>query len=144
MLVDLLTGDAGLDHAIEILGVDRQHFVHVAEIDRDAAEGRVHMTFERGAGAERNHRHAAGGAEPHHLGNFGLGLGEQHGVGRLALEPSQRVGVLLTQRLTEREAVAEARGKLGEERPFALRGEAALTVGHDCGHGPTYKVLRRD
>ena len=31
----------------------------------------------------------------HHLGDLGLGLSEQHRVGRLALEPSQRVGMLL-------------------------------------------------
>ncbi len=37
MLVELLAGDAGLDHAIEILGVNGKDAVHVAEIEADAA-----------------------------------------------------------------------------------------------------------
>ena len=38
MLVELLARDAGLDHAVEVLGMDGEHPVHVAEVDRDAAE----------------------------------------------------------------------------------------------------------
>ena len=49
-----------------------------------AAERRVDVTFERGAGAERDDRHAGLGAEPHHVGDLFRGLGEQHRVGRLA------------------------------------------------------------
>ena len=53
MLVELLAGDARLDHAVEILGMDRDDAVHPAGVDRDAAERRVDMALERGAGAER-------------------------------------------------------------------------------------------
>ena len=45
------------------------------------------------------------------LGDLGFALGEQDGVGRLALEPGERIGVLLAQRLAERETLAEARGQ---------------------------------
>ena len=58
VLVERLAGDAGLDHAVEILGVHLEHLVHVAEVDRHAALRRVDMAFERGADAERNDRHA--------------------------------------------------------------------------------------
>ncbi len=70
------------------------------------------------------------------VGDLGFGLGEQDGVGRLALEPGERVGVLLAKRLAQREALAEARGKVGEERRLALRRGAFLSFGHDYGHGP--------
>jgi hypothetical protein len=53
MLVELLARDPGLDDAIEILGVNREHAVHVAEIERDAAARRVDLAFQRSAGAER-------------------------------------------------------------------------------------------
>ena len=71
-------------------------------------------------------RHAGLGAERHELGDLGFALGEQDGVGRLALEPGERVGVLLAQRLAHGESVAEARGKLGEQRALALVGHAAV------------------
>ena len=58
MLVERLARDAGLDDAIEILGVHGQHLVHVAEVDRHAAERRVDVAFQRGAGAEGDDRHA--------------------------------------------------------------------------------------
>ena len=37
IFVELLARDAGLDHAVEILGMNGEHAVHVAEVDRDAA-----------------------------------------------------------------------------------------------------------
>ena len=39
-------------------GVHREYFVHVAEIERDAATRRVDLALQRGAGPERNDRHA--------------------------------------------------------------------------------------
>ena len=82
-----------------------------------------------------DHRHARLGAELHDLGHLGFGLGEQHRVGRLALEPGERIGVLLAKRLAQREAIAEARGKLREERAFALRRGACFRLCQDRGHG---------
>ena len=117
--------------------------VHARQIERDAAERRIDVTLERGAGAERDHRHAGLGAELHDVGDLGFALGEQDGVGRLALEPGERIGVLLAQRLAHGEAVAEARGKLGEQRALALRrgrSDSAMTA----VMGPSYRVLRRE
>ena len=60
VLVELLAGDAGLDDAIEIFGVDGENIVHAREVERDAAMGRVDMAFERRADrrTERSARHA--------------------------------------------------------------------------------------
>ena len=44
--------------------------VHAREIEREPAEGCVDVTFERGAGAEGDDRHARFGAQPHHVGDF--------------------------------------------------------------------------
>ena len=74
---------------------------------RHAAERRIDVAFERGAGAERDHRHAGLGAQLHCLDHLLRGLGEQHRVGRLRGDPGQRVGVLLAQRRAGREAIAE-------------------------------------
>ena len=108
--------------------------VHARQIERDAAERRVDVTFERGAGAERDDRHAGFGAELHDVGDLGFGLGEQHGVGRLALEPGERVGVLLAQRLAHaRIARRSARPSLANSAPcsppFACSA-SAMTRGH--------------
>ena len=64
MIVKRLACHAGFDHAVEILSVHGEDAVHVREIERHAAEGRVDLAFERGAGAERNDRHARLGAKP--------------------------------------------------------------------------------
>jgi hypothetical protein len=63
MLVELLPGDAGLDDAIEIVGVDGENIIHAREVERDAAMGRVDMAFERRADSERNDRRVVPGAE---------------------------------------------------------------------------------
>ena len=66
LLVQGLARDAGLDHAVEVLRVDRQHPVHVAEIDANAAKGRVDLALQRGAAAERDYRQGRGaGADAH-------------------------------------------------------------------------------
>ena len=145
MIVELLARDAGLDHAVEVGLVHGEDAVHARQIERDAAERRVDVAFERGAGAERDHRHAGLGAELHDVGDLGFGLGEQDGVGRLALEPGERVGVLLAQRLAQREAVAEARGQVGRTARAllsAVRGcrPSAMTA----VMAPSYRVLRRE
>jgi hypothetical protein len=67
MIVELLARDAGLDHAIEIGFMHGEDAVHAGEIERHAAERRVDVTFERGAGAEGNDGNARRGAEPHDL-----------------------------------------------------------------------------
>ena len=49
---------AGLDAAVEVLGVDLEHPVHPGEVERHAAVDGQHVALERAAGAERDHRHA--------------------------------------------------------------------------------------
>ena len=56
MRVERLAGDAGLDHAIEVLGVDGEHAVHAREIDANAAVQRIDVAFQRRAGAEADDR----------------------------------------------------------------------------------------
>ena len=51
--------------------------VHAREIDREPAEGRIDLTFERGAGAERDHRHTGLGAELDRLDYLFSRLGER-------------------------------------------------------------------
>ena len=116
LLVERLAGDAGLDHAIEILGVHRQHLVHVAEIDRYAAERRVDVALERGADAERYDRHTVRRADADDgLHVVGV-LRKHHRVRRLVGDPGQRIAVLLAHRLRGDDAVAERRGQRGDRR----------------------------
>ena len=68
---------------------------------------RVDLAFERGAGAERDHRHAMGGADAHDLLHLGRVLRKHHRVRRLVGNPGERVAVLLAHRLRGDEAVAE-------------------------------------
>ncbi len=72
----------------------RQHLVHVADVDRDAAVRRVDVAFERGAGAERDDRHAMGRADAHDLLHVLGRLRKHHGVRRLVLDPGDGVAVL--------------------------------------------------
>ena len=115
MLVELLARDAGLDHAVEVLRIHRQHAVHVAKIDRHAAMGRIDMALERRAGAEGNDRHAVRGADAHDVLHVIGRLREHHCVGRLARDPGRRIGVLLAHGLRGDEPVAELRGQRGDD-----------------------------
>ena len=63
IVVELLAGDAGLDDAIEVLGVDGENLVHPRAVERHAAVRRVDMALERGADAERNDRRVVPRAE---------------------------------------------------------------------------------
>ena len=85
-----------------------EHAIHVAEIEADAAKGRVDLAFERGAGAEGDHRYALCRAQPHDLLHLFGGLRKDHRIRRLVADPSQRIAVLLAHRLRGDEAIAEA------------------------------------
>ena len=55
-LRELQAGDAGFDRRVQVLRADAHDVVHLAQIDGDAAVQRVHVSLERGAGAERHDR----------------------------------------------------------------------------------------
>ena len=107
ILVELLAGDARLDHAVEVFRMDRQHPVHVAQIDADAAIGGVDLALQRGAGAERDDRHPMGGADAHDRLHLRRRARKHHGIGRLARQPGGGVAMLLAHREPGREARAE-------------------------------------
>ncbi len=129
MFVQRLAGDAGLDHAIEVVGVDFQHLVHVAQIDADAAGRRVDLALQRGAGAERDHGHAVFGADPHHVLDVGGFLRHHHGVGRLRRQPGRGMGVLVAHRLRGDQPVAEPRGERFQRARQRLRLRTRQIVG---------------
>jgi acyl-CoA thioester hydrolase len=103
--------EASAPGSIGILDVDIQDTVHVAEIDANAAGRRVDLPLERGAGTERDHRHAVGRADPDHVLNVGCLLRHHHRVGRLRRQPCHGVGVLVADCLRGDEPVAEPRGE---------------------------------
>ena len=125
MLVERLAGDAGLDHAVEVLGMDREHPVHVAQIDADAAGGRIDLPLQRGAGAERDHGNAVFGADPHHVLDIGGLLRHHHRVRRLGRQPGGGMGVLFAHRLRGDQPVAEPRRKRFHACPPAPSAPAA-------------------
>ena len=80
--VELQARDAGFHRRVEILDAHPQHFVHLAQVDRDAAVNRVDVPFEGGAGAERNDRHLMRRADLQDLGDLVCGVREADDVGR--------------------------------------------------------------
>jgi hypothetical protein len=45
VLIQLLARDAGLNRAIQIVDIHRQHLIHLAHVDADAPMNRQHMAF---------------------------------------------------------------------------------------------------
>ena len=121
MLVQRLAGDAGLDHAVEVVGVDLQHPVHVAQVDADAAGRRVDLPLQRGAGAERDHGDAVLGADPDHVLDIGGFLRHDHGVRRLRRQPGGGMGMLVADRLRGDQPVAEPGGERFQRARQRLR-----------------------
>ena len=66
--------------------MDGEHAVHARKSMRDAAARRVDMAFERGAGAERDDRHAMRRAQPHDLLHLLGACREDDGVRRLGIQ----------------------------------------------------------
>jgi len=120
--------DAGLDDAIEIVGVDGENIIHAREVERDAAMRRVDMAFERRADAERNDRRVVPGAELGEVDDVIFVFGEDHGVRRLVLEPGQRVAMRLADRLGSGEAVAKTGGEIGIEGGDRVARKAAFAL----------------
>jgi len=133
MRVERLARDAGLDDAIEILGVDREDAVHAAGVDRKPAIERIDMSFQRRAGAERHHRRVVPRADLDGVDDVLGGLGEQHRVGRRVGQPGQRMAVLLAHRLGGGDLVPEMRVEVGDER-LDGRGRQRAFAAADLAH----------
>ena len=115
MLVELFSRDPRLDDAIEILGVNRNDTIHVAEIEADAAARRVDLAFQRRSGAKADDRHALIGAQAHDLLHIFGRLRKYHRIRRLIGNPGERVAVLLANRLRSDEPVADFRRERGND-----------------------------
>src|ERR1700722_5079407 len=141
MLVQHFAGDAGLDHAVEILGVDFQHLVHVAQIDADAAGRRVDLTLQRGAGAERDHGNAARSANPHHVLDVRGLLRHHHCIRRLRRQPRGGVRMLVAHRFRGDEAVAEPGGERFDGGCQRLRFRTFQMIGDGYAHAISSRLL---
>jgi hypothetical protein len=134
MRVELLAGDAGLHGDVQVLGVDRQHLVHGGEIDRNAASDSRHVALERGAGAERHHRHGVLGTDLDDPAHFIGRAHEGHRLRRLGEVITLAAPMLLADRSRRREPVAEQLTKRAERASsVVLRGR----VGHHRSSRPS-------
>ncbi len=107
MFVELLARHAGLDPAVEVVGVDLQDLVHLGDVDGDAAGERSDMPFERRAGAEGDDRDLVPGADLHDLCDFLAGAREGDRVRRLALVVGEVLPMLLAHGIGRGEPVAQ-------------------------------------
>lgn len=83
MHVEFLAGNARLDHDVKVFRIDLENAVHPRQIDGNTARRRIHMAFQRCAGAERNDRHLPLAAQTHHFLNVFGRFGENHEIGGL-------------------------------------------------------------
>ena len=138
-----LARHAGLDDAIEVFGVNREHAVHARQSMRDAAVQRVDMAFQRSADAERDDRRVMRGADAHGVDDVLRAVGEHHRVGRRVVGPGQRVAMLTAHRLGGDEAVAEARREITGERCDCGGRKAALAAAQTGGEWRGWCVVQR-
>ena len=112
LFIERLSGNAGLDDAIEILRVHSENSVHVAEIDRNAANWRINMALERGPNPEGDYGHPIRRTDPHDLLNILGALRIDDRVRWLIGNPGDGVAMLLTHRLRGDDTVTEGGGEL--------------------------------
>jgi hypothetical protein len=115
--------DAGFDGDIEIVDADAKHPVHAREVDGHAAVQRVHVAFERRAGAKRHNRRSV----TRRRTNDGAHLvGRQRKddcVGLTGRMPRLAVTVRLDLRRAGRTAIADTRAEIGNEPRARVSGE---------------------
>jgi hypothetical protein len=114
VLVQLLARDAGLDHDVEVGLVHRQHLVHAADVERDAAVRRADVAFQRRAGPERNDWRLVPGAELHDRLDLFRRLGEHNGVGQMGLVEGDVLAVLLAHGMRRAHSLAVVLLQLGD------------------------------
>ena len=107
MLVQHLAGDAGFDHAVEVFRMHGDDALHHRGVDRNAAERRVDVALEGCARAEGHDRHIMRGTQLHDGRDLFRGLGVDHQIRRLIVDPGQRVGMLLPDREAADQPVAQ-------------------------------------
>ena len=115
MVVELVAGDAGLDAAIHVGGVDLEDGSHARHVDADAAAQGGDVTFERGTGAERDDGDVVGVAQGEQAGGFLAGLDEGDGVGLHAGVAVLAMGVLVAEGGVGRDPVAEELAGLADD-----------------------------
>ena len=147
VLVQRLAGDAGLDHAIEILRMDRDNSVHLREVDADAAKGRVDMALQGCARAEGDYRDAMCCTEFDDCGDLVGILCEDDRIRRLVLAPGEGMGVLAPNSFVQAQSFAEAllqglRDGGQRLRAGALRGVDDV-FRHLGIHGVSRSLVRR-
>jgi hypothetical protein len=115
--------DAGLDGDIEVVDAEAYHAIHARQVDRDATLERVHVTFERRAGAERHDRRTVTSGRLHHRAHFLSGQREDDDVRLARLVPGLAVTVLLELCGRGGAAVTDARAKIGNESRARVSGK---------------------
>jgi hypothetical protein len=104
--VQLLARHAGLDPAIEILRAHLQHAAHLRKVEAYAAVERRHVTLERRADAERDHRNARLVAHADDGRDLLGGLRKHDDVGHRCIRQSLAVRMLLPHRAARDSALA--------------------------------------
>ena len=134
MRIELVAGDARLDQAVEVLGVDLEHLAHLREIERDPAAERRDVALERGARPVGDHRQAMAGADLDDGTHFFGRMREGDRVGRGAGMVGLILAVLLAHRHGRAQAVAEQGADLVQRGAHGRDGEVV--------HGGTRQVWK--
>jgi len=111
----LLARHAGLDAAIEIVGVDLQHTIHLREIDADAAVQRGNVAFERRAHTECDHRNTRQVTQANDRRHLVVRAREYDHVGQRGVSQPLAVAVVLAHRLRGHGALAVVAANLRDQ-----------------------------
>ncbi len=116
--VELLAQHARLHAAVEVLGVDLEHAVHLRQVDAHAAVERGDVALERRADAERDDRHARRVAKPDDRRDLVVRVREHDDVRQPGVGQALAVAVLVADRARREGALAvvggEARDEVGD------------------------------
>ena len=115
IFVELLAANAGLDGAVEILGIDAEDRIHLRQIQADPPAHRGDIALHRRAGPEGNDRHLIEAAELHDLDHFLGRAREHHCVGQLRRELGLARAMLEADLLAELKSVAHDQPQLLDE-----------------------------
>ena len=116
--VQLLVGNAWLNHHIKILIMHLNDVIHFLHIDRDTAVQRGNVPLKGGPGSVRNHGNLMLRAELYDLADFFRRFGSHHSIGR----NTGVKGFIFAKALTNRRRLGKTITKL------------RLKAGDDLGH----------